>query len=162
MLVHKALHVRSQGPPSHIHACSQGLPAALTVHHAPLPAWHGSLHAHPRAVLQHGANLVLLLVEFAMNQMPYEPYLLGWTGLYSSAYALWAFSYYKATNRWMYPVGPSAACVVAKGAAAHLLPGFCYCPALSRELGLRADAVQSGLTHSAAEGWQVQQLGLYG
>ena len=55
-------------------------------------------------LLQHGANLVLLLLEFAMNQMPYEPYLLGWTGLYSSSFALWAFSYYKATNRWMYPV----------------------------------------------------------
>ena len=117
------------------------------------------------AGLQHGANLVLLLVEFALNAMPYEPYLLGWTGLYSSAYALWAFSYYKATNRWMYPVGPCAAYGVLQGAAANVggLSRPCPCPAAcAGDWDLRPGAGHSGVVQLAAEAQRVGQRWLQG
>lgn len=51
----------------------------------------------------HGLNFLFILVELALNKIPYEPYMLGWLGLYSSLYGLWAFSYYRITTRWMYP-----------------------------------------------------------
>ncbi|KAK9798190.1 hypothetical protein WJX73_001724 [Symbiochloris irregularis] len=51
----------------------------------------------------HGLNLVFIYIEFLLNTIPFQPYLMGWMGMYSSAYGLWAFSYYKIFNKWMYP-----------------------------------------------------------
>ena len=81
-------------------------------------SWHNHLSAyfipcrflrHCLSAVQHGLNLVFLLVELLLNKIPFEPYMLGWLGMYSSAYGLWAFSWYKVTNRWMYPVSGTPA-----------------------------------------------------
>lgn len=86
---------------------------------------------------------MLLLIELVLNAMPYEPYLLGWMGLYSSAFALWAFSYYKATNRWMYPVS--------------LLPlgstqlTSAHCPSKPASEAEQVHAAQHGLQHRTVE-----------
>ena len=93
----------------------------------------GSFHRQLQGLLphqsrvQHGANVVLLMVELLLNAMPFEPYLLGWMGLYSSAFALWAFSYYKATNRWMYPVSHASFAGVPVCLSSVLCPGCCCC-----------------------------------
>ena len=56
----------------------------------------------------HILNAVFMFGELFLNDIPFTPYLMGAVGFYSSAYALWAFSFYKATNRWIYPVSISA------------------------------------------------------
>ena len=72
---------------------------------------HDPHQAHDVLVcgVQHALNLVFIVVELLLNKIPFEPYMLGWLGLYSSTYGLWAFSFYKVTNRWMYPVSSAAA-----------------------------------------------------
>ena len=54
---------------------------------------------------QHGLNAALALGEVALNAVPLEPYLMGFLGLYSSIFGVWAFAFYRATGRWLYPVG---------------------------------------------------------
>ena len=44
------------------------------------------------------------MVELLLNKIPFQPYMMGWLGLYSSTYGLWAFGWYKVRNLWMYPV----------------------------------------------------------
>jgi len=53
--------------------------------------------------VQHGANAGLALGELALNAIPLHPYLMGALGAYSSLYGLWAFAFFRATGRWLYP-----------------------------------------------------------
>lgn len=53
--------------------------------------------------VQHGANAALALGELFLNAIPLHPYLMGALGGYSSLYGLWAFAFFRATGRWLYP-----------------------------------------------------------
>lgn len=53
--------------------------------------------------VQHGANAGLALGELFLNAVPLHPYLMGALGAYSSLYGLWAFAFFRATGRWLYP-----------------------------------------------------------
>eukprot|EP00884_Botryococcus_braunii_P022879 jgi/Botrbrau1/9275/Bobra.0111s0003.1 len=53
----------------------------------------------------HGANALFVLGELLLNTIPFTPYLVGYVGLYTSIYGLWAFAYFKYTGTWIYPVG---------------------------------------------------------
>jgi hypothetical protein len=55
-------------------------------------------------MVQHGLNLVFVLVELMLNSIPFHPYLMGFMGMYSAAYALWAFTFYSNSGKWIYPV----------------------------------------------------------
>jgi hypothetical protein len=68
------------------------------------------VRAHTRAMFfnwtsyaQHGANAGLALGELALNAIPLHSYLLGLLGAYSSLYGIWAFTFFRATGRWLYP-----------------------------------------------------------
>ena len=52
---------------------------------------------------QHIANAVFMAGELALSNIPFVPYLMGFVGLYSGVFALWAWTYYVHTNRWLYP-----------------------------------------------------------
>ena len=54
--------------------------------------------------MQHGLNLVFILAEMMLNSIPFLPYLMGYMGLYSATYALWAFAFFSNTGKWIYPV----------------------------------------------------------
>lgn len=56
------------------------------------------------SALQHALNFVFIVVELLLNCMPFYPYLMGFMGLYTAVYGLWAFSFYIYTGRWIYPV----------------------------------------------------------
>lgn len=57
--------------------------------------------------LQHGANALFALGELLLNSIPFTPYLLGYLGMYSSSYGIWAFTYFRITGKWLYPVSPN-------------------------------------------------------
>ena len=69
--------------------------------------WHKCLTL---CVAQHVFNALFMLVELLLNSIPFHPYLLGFGGLYSSCFGLWAFSFYHRTGRWIYPVGKLCSC----------------------------------------------------
>jgi hypothetical protein len=52
---------------------------------------------------QHGANAFLMVGETLLNAMPVHLYLMGYVGLWSCAYGVWAFVHHLVTGRWMYP-----------------------------------------------------------
>lgn len=52
---------------------------------------------------QHGFNFVLVLGEMFLNSIPFFPYLLGYVGLWTSFYGIWAFINFSSSGKWMYP-----------------------------------------------------------
>ena len=74
-------------------------------------------HCLTHCVAQHIFNALFMLVELLLNSIPFHPYLLGFGGLYSSSFGLWAFSFYHRTGRWIYPVGYNYAAAIALSAA---------------------------------------------
>lgn len=62
--------------------------------------------------LQHGANAAFALGELLLNRIPYTPYLVGYMGLYTSIYGLWAFTYFRLTGEWIYVVRLPLLCCV--------------------------------------------------
>jgi hypothetical protein len=57
----------------------------------------------PTSYWQHGGNALLALGELSLNRIPAVPYLMSALGFYSSAFGVWAFAFYRATGRWLYP-----------------------------------------------------------
>lgn len=53
--------------------------------------------------VQHGGNAAMLLVEFSLNRIPIEGYMLGYVGLWSCAYACWALLWHHLTGLFLYP-----------------------------------------------------------
>lgn len=58
--------------------------------------------------MQHGANMAFILVELFLNCIPFVPYLMGYLGLYVATFGLWAFTYFRLTTLWLYPVRTSS------------------------------------------------------
>lgn len=54
-------------------------------------------------VLQHGLNFFWMLGETFLNRIPFYPYLLGYVGMWTSAYGVWAFANFSSSGKWMYP-----------------------------------------------------------
>lgn len=54
--------------------------------------------------VQHGFNCVLMLGELFLNSIPFYPYLLGFVGLWTCSYGIWAFINFSSSGKWMYPV----------------------------------------------------------
>lgn len=54
-------------------------------------------------MLQHGLNFFWMLGETFLNRIPFYPYLLGYVGIWTSAYGVWAFANFSSTGKWMYP-----------------------------------------------------------
>lgn len=52
---------------------------------------------------QHGINALQMLVELCLNQLPIAFYMMGFVGLYSCAFGLWALSVYVQKGLWIYP-----------------------------------------------------------
>ena len=50
--------------------------------------------------LQHGINALQMLVELCLNQLPIAFYMMGFVGLYSCAFGLWALSVYVQKGLW--------------------------------------------------------------
>jgi hypothetical protein len=77
--------------------------------------------------VQHGANALFALGELLLNNIPFTPYLLGYLGMYSSSYGIWAFTYFRITGKWLYPVSltdalpPTAAFCAAQDRVAYLI-----------------------------------------
>lgn len=70
---------------------------------APVRADTRRLFFNFTSYVQHGANAGLALGELFLNAIPAHPYLMGVLGGYSSLYGLWAFAFFRATGRWLYP-----------------------------------------------------------
>ncbi|KAK9844666.1 hypothetical protein WJX74_005289 [Apatococcus lobatus] len=51
----------------------------------------------------HAANAVFMLLELALNRIPFYPYMLGYVGLWSTIYGLWSITHYFIFGRWLYP-----------------------------------------------------------
>ena len=58
----------------------------------------------PYAPVQHGFNAALILGEAFLNSLPIFAYLMGYVGLWSSLYGIWAQLHYLRTGRFLYPV----------------------------------------------------------
>jgi hypothetical protein len=58
---------------------------------------------NPTSYAQHGGNALLALGDLALNTIPASPYLMAGLGAYSSTFAVWAFAFWRATGRWLYP-----------------------------------------------------------
>lgn len=56
-----------------------------------------------QSYIQHGGNAVLAVGDLALNTIPPVPYLMSLLGAYSSTFGIWAFAFYRATGRWLYP-----------------------------------------------------------
>ena len=56
------------------------------------------------ALVQHGFNAALILGEAFLNSLPIFAYLMGYVGLWSSLYGIWAQLHYLRTGRFLYPV----------------------------------------------------------
>ena len=54
--------------------------------------------------MQHGFNFLLMVGEMFLNRIPFYPYLLGYVGIWTSAYGIWAFINFSSSGKWMYPV----------------------------------------------------------
>lgn len=52
---------------------------------------------------QHGFNCVLMLGELFLNSIPFYPYLLGFVGLWTCSYGVFAFINFSSSGKWMYP-----------------------------------------------------------
>ncbi|DBA87555.1 hypothetical protein WJX77_000518 [Trebouxia sp. C0004] len=52
---------------------------------------------------QHGFNFVLMVGETFLNRIPFYPYLLGYVGMWTSFYGIWAFINFSSSGKWMYP-----------------------------------------------------------
>lgn len=52
---------------------------------------------------QHGFNFMLMLGEMFLNRIPFYPYLLGYVGMWTSLYGVWAFVNFSSSGKWMYP-----------------------------------------------------------
>ena len=61
------------------------------------------LFLNPTSYAQHGGNALLALGDLALNSIPASPYLMAGLGAYSSTFAVWAFAFWRATGRWLYP-----------------------------------------------------------
>ena len=46
-----------------------------------------------------------MLGELFLNNIPFYPYLLGFVGLWTCSYGIWAFINFSSSGKWMYPVG---------------------------------------------------------
>ena len=55
-------------------------------------------------VMQHGINFLWIVGEMFLNSIPFYPYLLGYVGLWTSFYGIWAFINFSSSGKWMYPV----------------------------------------------------------
>jgi hypothetical protein len=51
----------------------------------------------------HGLNALFMLIEFALNDIPVYTYMLGWVGLWSSLFGVWAHAYHAHTGLFLYP-----------------------------------------------------------
>ena len=58
----------------------------------------------PLTPVQHGFNAALILGEAFLNSLPIFAYLMGYVGLWSSLYGIWAQLHYLRTGRFLYPV----------------------------------------------------------
>lgn len=58
-----------------------------------------------KCAVQHGFNFFLMLGEMFLNSIPFYPYLLGFVGLWTCSYGIWAFINFSSSGKWMYPVG---------------------------------------------------------
>jgi len=56
-----------------------------------------------RSYNQHGANLAFMLLDWALNAIPYFPHTLGWIQLMSCAYGVWTNIYFLVFGVWLYP-----------------------------------------------------------
>ncbi len=52
---------------------------------------------------QHGGNAGLMLVEFGLNAIPIHGYMLGYVGLWSALFTVWAVLWHHLTGLWLYP-----------------------------------------------------------
>ena len=52
--------------------------------------------------------MAFILVELFLNSIPFVPYLMGYLGLYVATFGLWAFTYFRLTTLWLYPVRTSS------------------------------------------------------
>lgn len=59
---------------------------------------------------QHGFNAALLAADLALNRLPFVPHLIGYAGLWSLAFTLWAHAWRAWSGRWLYPVRALRAC----------------------------------------------------
>lgn len=76
-------------------------------------------------MLQHGFNFVLVLGEMFLNSIPFYPYLLGYVGMWTSFYGIWAFINFSSSGKWMYPVSlqcklHDAMCITPTAVSNHL------------------------------------------
>lgn len=69
-----------------------------------------------------------MLGEMFLNSIPFYPYLLGFVGLWTCSYGIWAFINFSSSGKWMYPVGSlshvgpvCSSCCVAVSSAVHVL-----------------------------------------
>lgn len=53
---------------------------------------------------QHGANMAFIFAELFFSSIPFVPYLMGYLGFYVATFGLWAFTFFRITGRWLYPV----------------------------------------------------------
>lgn len=53
--------------------------------------------------IQHGGNAILVLTDFALNDISIHPYLFGWVGLWSVTFGAWAILWYRLSGEWLYP-----------------------------------------------------------
>jgi len=52
---------------------------------------------------QHGFNAFFFFVDFMFNRQPFKFYALGYVGLWSATYAIWAQLVFVVSGRWLYP-----------------------------------------------------------
>lgn len=73
-------------------------------------AWQHEVNQHggntnlTACAVQHGFNFFLMLGELFLNSIPFYPYLLGFVGLWTCSYGIWAFINFSSSGKWMYPV----------------------------------------------------------
>ncbi len=78
------------------------LEAVLTILQSNAPI--GKLTVLTAVGVQHGANMAFILAELFFNSIPFVPYLMAFLGFYVATFGLWAFTYFRITGRWLYPV----------------------------------------------------------
>ncbi|KAL0051828.1 hypothetical protein WJX82_002729 [Trebouxia sp. C0006] len=65
--------------------------------------WHANQLFNFNSYNQHGFNFVLMVGETFLNRIPFYPYLLGYVGMWTSFYGIWAFINFSSSGKWMYP-----------------------------------------------------------
>lgn len=48
--------------------------------------------------------MAFILAELFFSSIPFVPYLMGYLGFYVATFGLWAFTFFRLTGRWLYPV----------------------------------------------------------